>query len=41
MNVRKTAVDSVRMVKTVNWYQEVTVYGIKTTHGKVIGVSRR
>ena len=28
MNVRKAPVDSVRMVRTVNWYEEVTVYGI-------------
>ena len=41
MNVRKAPIDSVRMVRTVNWHEEVTVYGITSTHRKVIGVSRR
>ena len=41
MNVRKTPIDSIRMVGIVDWNEEIGVYGIASTHGKLVGVCGR
>lgn len=38
MNIRKTPIDCVGVVSTVNWNEVVAMYGITSTHWKLVGV---